>query len=339
MRRSIHLNNSIMIKFIQNIKNLIINRELVPKFIAILLAVILWAYIGSTKLGEINFNLQIERRNLPRALVISWIKYNDIKITLKGKKEQLKNFNIKNTRIKAFVNLDNPEIGKKHSYPVEIIENSIPENLNLSYSPSRVDIVVEKMSKKLLKVEPLITGNIKKGYVRGKIKINPEYLYIFGPESVLKKIETIKTNPLSITNEISRIDKEIGLDIGKYNNIELSIPRVRVTVWIHESANLINLVKSITVKNIAKTYSYEFLGKKSVTLVIRKLNDSGNISKESIDVYVDLSSIDIDEMLKSSKNNNFTTELPIKVAFREKSDSIKIIYTDPERISIKIIKK
>ena len=84
-----------MIKPVEEILLHLKKRELIPKFIALFLAVILWAYISSTKLGEKSFKLNLDIKNLHKTLVISKFQNKSIRIILNGKKEELKSINFK----------------------------------------------------------------------------------------------------------------------------------------------------------------------------------------------------------------------------------------------------
>ena len=131
-----------MIKIIDEIRDIFNKKELIPKLVSLILAVFLWAYIGTTKMGEIKFKVPIEVKNLSKSLVISNIQRNSIMAILKGNKEDLNNVNLKN--LKVFVDLKNPVIGDSVKYPIEVVKQQIPENIDFSLSTDKIAITIEK---------------------------------------------------------------------------------------------------------------------------------------------------------------------------------------------------
>lgn len=328
-----------MKELIEEIKGLLSKRELIPKLISLMLAVILWAYIGSTKIGEQKLRLQIESKNLSKSLVISKMQTSFINVILNGNKEELKNVNIKN--IRAFVNLENSRIGKSWVYQVEITKNRIPDNIEMSYSPQKVNITVENKISKSIKVLPLITGDLRDGYMLGNIKSTPEYINISGPESVINEINFIETKKINITNETSRINREVSIDTGSYKNVEFSTLSVKVTVPIFESSNIFKFEKKIEMRNKSGSYNYEFSDKRSAILFIKPVNEKIKFSKDEFDIYVDLASLISGKKspITVIENKKVFAELPIKISIKSNKDDIRFVYTKPDKILIKIIRK
>src|SRR6056297_1596746 len=104
-----------MNRIFEEINNIVNSHDLIPKLISLLLAVILWAYIVSTQVGEVKFNIPVEYRNLPKSLIVLEKEPPLISVVFKGKKDLLRNINTKN--IKAYVNLKNPKRNKTTQYP------------------------------------------------------------------------------------------------------------------------------------------------------------------------------------------------------------------------------
>ena len=119
-----------MKRIINNIWQQFNRNDILPKIASLLLAIIVWAYISSTKIGEIKVRIPINFENLSKALLITEVETGYISLALSGKKEDLKNINKKDFKI--IVNLENPIIGKYKKYQVEVIKADIPENIDMS---------------------------------------------------------------------------------------------------------------------------------------------------------------------------------------------------------------
>jgi len=74
----------IVIKFFQN-------RNLVPKMASILLSVILWAYISSSKSGDVRFKLPVTFEGLEEGYIVSKVSHRFVVVEVKGNKDELNN--------------------------------------------------------------------------------------------------------------------------------------------------------------------------------------------------------------------------------------------------------
>lgn len=325
-----------MNRIIKEIKEILSRRELLPKVVSLLLAVFLWAYIGSTKLGEIKFKVPVEIKNLSRSLVISNMQRNFITVTLDGNKEDIKNVNVKN--LKVFVNLDNPVIGENVKYPIEVVKQQIPENIDYSLSSNRISITVEKKFYKKVKVIPIISGKLQSGYVMGNIRVKPEYLTISGPKSIVKNIESVKTKDLSIENETTNISKEVSIDKENFKNVEISDANVLVAIPVYESSNIFSFTKTVELKNADDSFSYKFLSNNTITLFVKASHAEAQFTENDFEVFVDVSSRNLKKSFANTKENYIVERFLIKISPRTRDD-IKFVYTVPEKISIRIVKK
>ena len=137
-----------MNRFFEEIRNIINTHDLIPKLISLLLAVILWAHIVNTQVGEVTFKIPVDYKNIHESLVVIEKEPPLITVTFKGKKDLLRNINTKN--IKVFVNLQNPKVNKTAQYPVSVSRGELPDNIEMQTSKKFVTLTIEKkISKKL----------------------------------------------------------------------------------------------------------------------------------------------------------------------------------------------
>src|SRR5208337_1198678 len=131
-----------MKKYIEIIKHIAEDKDIVPKVVCILLAVMLWGYITNTGSARIKFKIPVTYKNLDETLTVSKISTKNIVVSLSGKKDDLKSSFVKN--IKLFIDLSNAEIGIYKPYKVQQTTGDIPQGFDFELDPDEVKVLVEK---------------------------------------------------------------------------------------------------------------------------------------------------------------------------------------------------
>lgn len=322
-----------MKKTLPEIKKIISTRDIVPKSICLILSIILWAYISNTKLGEVTFSrIPIRFQNLPSSLVISKIQHDYINVTLTGRKDYLKNVNIKN--INAFVNLEDPSIGVDKSYPIEVIKQEIPEGIDLILSTKDIRLTVERKKYKKVRIVPKIL-DIKEGYILGNIDIDPEYIRISGPESFITNIRSMQTQAISIGDKPGKIVKEVSISTD-IQGVEMEKNSVKVIIPVFNLVDLYKFEKKIGIRNTREEYEY-ILSTEYVSIYLNAEKEELKPSEKDIEVFIDIGSANIKEFFDNENKDSIEMEYQINV--RLKKEGINIISIKPDKTSLKIIKK
>lgn len=323
-----------MKKYLLEIKRIFSARDNVAKVVCVFLSVILWLYISSTNIGEVKFKIPIIFINLPETLVRSKISNKYVTATLSGKKDNLKNINIKT--IKAVVNLEQPEIGINRSYSIDLVRDEIPENIDINLSIKDVSLLVEKKISKKVKIRVNFIDKLMSGFVLGRIATIPESVKINGPESLLKTIDFINTEKISIAGASARIIRDVAIDTKDNPDISSDTPRIRVIIPVVESVNSTEFSKKVILRNTNENYRYS-LSQEEVSVYLQSDKPNIEVSEEDVDVFVDLGPLD-GEIFSKEGNENYI-EKYYSVESSIKNDGVKIISIFPEIISIKISAK
>ncbi len=320
-----------MKKYLSEIKRILGARDNVAKIVCIFLSIILWLYISSTNIGEVKFKIPITFINLPENLVKSKISGKYVTATLSGKKDILKNINIKS--IKAVVNLEEPEIGINKSYSIDVIRDEIPENIEITLSSKDVGLVIDKLASKRVKVTVNIAERAMNGYILGKIAVIPETVKINGPESLLRNIDFLQTEKISIAKVTGTIIKDVVVYSKDIPDISVDNPRVRVIIPVIESVNSIEFKKKVFLKNINDNYNY-ILNRDEVSVYLKSDNPDIAVSENDVDIFIEISNLDIEAFLKETNENYL--EKYYSVDFIIKKEGIKVISIFPDAVSVKI---
>lgn len=205
------------------------------KLLAVMIAFLLWFYIVSQKSVQFTVIAPVKYQNIPESLSIvhSQDEVKFVKLILHGPKNVSPGQNIINTDVT--INLVNAAAG---SNTIKIFSNSIiiPDDFKLvSINPDEVNVQLDRKMTKRVKILPEITGELPPKFEFEKISVDPEFVNLIGPEKILRKINNIKTEPVSIDELLK--NPRIELKLQKPDNslrIIESVENVIVEIKIAE---------------------------------------------------------------------------------------------------------
>lgn len=325
-----------MKEFFKTMKDFAVRRKVVPKALSILLAIGLWLYVGQKKIGAVKLRIPVEYRNLPKTLVIASNQNSFVAVELHGRKEDLNSVTIKNLR--AYVNLESPNVGAKESYPIELVKQQLPDNVEVALTQKDMSLVVERKETKTVRVKPVITGSIRSGHIMGVVKVTPDTVVATGPESALRDLSTVPTRKISIENEKGRLVKIVAIDRSAIKkHLEFDKTSVNVVIPIVEASNLVRIERPVELRNKNPHYLYEY--ENIVSKVMFRPRKPGiEISGKDFRVIVDVASLPIDRMFDEKQEARVTVEFPVVVVTRPGLD-IDVISVAPDSLSVTVIKK
>ncbi|MEF9475993.1 MAG: YbbR-like domain-containing protein, partial [Candidatus Mariimomonas ferrooxydans] len=115
------------------------------------------------------------------------------------------------------------------------------ENITLSesftvkdISPQNIRLFVDEKAEKDVPVRPVILGATFKGFAVDSIEVDPETVKIEGPESVISKIFSVKTEPLDITGVTGSVRYRAFLDMNE-ENVRINATEVEINITIKET--------------------------------------------------------------------------------------------------------
>ncbi len=259
-----------MMSFLQHIKMLIQQHDLLPKILSILLAVILWANLQNSQIEEHTYHMYPEIKNLSQNLVI----LEDIQkigITFRGKKEYIKSIGVSN--IKLYIDLSRPIIGKKHEYMIVIQPNELLNDIEYFPEKEKLELTICTIKNKVIPVEPLIIGEPSLQYKKGIVIVEPPLIQITGADIIVDTIKSLKTYPLNIDRETKTIRVPVHINTKEYSKIFVSPDTVRLTIPIIPVNNLVSLTIPIEVRTQRNDLNYVSKNKKVVVYIKKSLTN------------------------------------------------------------------
>ncbi|MCX8122958.1 MAG: CdaR family protein [Spirochaetes bacterium] len=271
-----------MISFLEKLKMLIKQYDLLPKLLSILLAVILWANLQNSQIDEISYHIYPEIRNLPQDYIILE-DIQKLRITLRGKKEYIKSVNIAN--IKLYIDLSNPVIGKSHEYTVRLQHNDTLSNIEYLIEKDKLSITVCKLKNKSVPVEPVIIGELLPQYKKGQIIVEPPLVQVSGPDIVVDSVKSVKTYSVNIEKEIQTIHVPVNINVKEFSKLNIVPSVVTLTIPIINVSNLVHFAIPIEIKNKKNGLNYDVKIKK-VNIYVKKYSHNIETIENLFSAYI-----------------------------------------------------
>ncbi|HNW29186.1 MAG TPA: CdaR family protein [Spirochaetota bacterium] len=309
-------------------------RDFLAKGVCLLLAVILWAFIISGKTEKLRYKVPLTIKNLPANMAVSGLSGRTSVIILEGKKEELKNVNIKNIRIT--IDLENASLGGPRDYPVQVEKQEVPEDISISLVDREVTLTIEKKEFKWVRVVPVITGEVGKGKIIIDKQVVPEQVMISGPRSVINDIDTIDTEEVSVENETGEIKRQVGLNAEKYKDVSFSEKNFTVRVLVTDLKDLEVITVPVGVKNAPREYEYE-VKDREVEVYIR-LAEKQSVAPGDVEAFIDAGKVNARLLLAKEQKDTVVKDLPVVVAGRN-INTTDIISVMPKKVLVKITHK
>ncbi|HEB75677.1 MAG TPA: hypothetical protein ENJ04_04945 [Nitrospirae bacterium] len=172
-------------------------RNLGLKILALCLAVVLWFLISGRGVSEITLEVPIEYVNIPPGYEIVKKDRDTVRVSLFGSEVVLRS--IKPEDLRVYVDLKDAQPAEG-SYRIKKRNIKVPPALTISnVTPPSVNVVIEKTVRKEVPVRPDITGEPAAGRHISEVTIKPDRVVVEGPESVLRRLTYVRTEPIDVT--------------------------------------------------------------------------------------------------------------------------------------------
>lgn len=293
------------------------------KLISVVLASILWVYVDSLKQTDRFISVPVEIKNIPAGYMVSNNLPSAVKIIMRGKESRLALLD--ENYIRAYVDLENSAGGDKR-HTVRVDKNQIPQGVSIKeISPRFIDITVEKVEKKYVRVIPVITHEPPDGYIFEDVQIEPESVLIKGPESLMKNIDSVYTKDININNLTETTMKEVELDIRDGKILPENDSVVNVKIIIREQYVVKKVIKNeIIPLNLTENLTTEILGGPATVLLRLPKRIEKEFSADQFILYVDLEGI----------NEPGVHTLPI--VFETNRRDVYLIKIEPEAVDVEL---
>lgn len=188
-----------------------ISKDWLVRFISIILAVILWYFVGGEDRVDKNVMVPIEIINLPRDLVISNQFKKEIEVTVSGPRSLI--FEMSNKMVTRQVDLSTATPG---SMVVENDNDHIPVPRGITVQrvqPSSIILSLDKLIQKQYPVSARTVGRVAEGYYIKSLKTEPDVITITGPQTTLLQFEELFTKAINLTGVNQSAQLQVPLEL------------------------------------------------------------------------------------------------------------------------------
>ncbi|MCD8554222.1 YbbR-like domain-containing protein [Seleniivibrio sp.] len=200
------------------------------RIISVVLAICLWLYIVTGEFQEISLYVPVKLTNIPEGSV-AVTDENLINVMAKGPKFLVNNkqFN----KVQIAIDVSKIESGTKSVY-INPEDVQMPAGIEVTnIHPKTIDVTVDSLVKKQMKVTPTFVGEPMPGYKIGSVVIKPETVEINAAMSKIRGLKSIETMPVNLSGKKDPITYSIGLKF--YEGIQKTAPEfVEVFVMFKE---------------------------------------------------------------------------------------------------------
>lgn len=309
--------------------------DFLAKAVCLLLAVILWALIASSKTETLKYRIPISMKNLSPQLTVSGMSEKFATVLLEGKGEELRSVSPKS--IKVSVNLENVVIGEAKSYQIAMEKQQIPDEISVSLVTREIMLTVERREEKWVKVVPVLAGRVQHGKMVVDRMAIPDRVKISGLRSLINDIESVETEDVSVENETGDIQRQVGLRRDdKLKEVTLYEKTVTVKVFIADMKDFTVITVPLAVRNGAREYEYE-IKDAEVEVYVRQKNYP-SLGDDDVDVFVDVGKVNLRKIFQDNGMHVVYRELPVTV-IGKKINMADIISFMPRKVLVKIARK
>jgi len=252
----------------------------------------------------------------------------DVRVSLRGSSGSF--FSINEKDITAYVDFSTKEKSGYYREPIKIKKwgNALSADpLEIKVKPTEIRLKIEEKLVKNVPVIPVIKGSSSENFEVLGSSIIPDNVTIEGPQSIIEKISSIKTEDINIGNR--RENFSISVKLEKINDLIKIVEENEVRFYGRIGKSLISkniapVEIEIRGKNNNMVYDIDF-STGSVKLEAER-NIINFINIENCSLYVDLSDIDTPGIYN----------LPVVVSLSEVKGEVVVTGFTPETVTVNI---
>ena len=146
---------------------------------------------------------------------------SDVKVTVRSTPEAVST--LRETDFTAFLNLNFIAKPGEYTLPIELQLSDralLAEPLEIKTSPSELKIVVEEKTSAFVRVKPLTSGEVARGYEIKAIQVEPELVEVIGPASLVGGLSRVQSRLLNVGNAKASFAQQVAVESpGSYFKI------------------------------------------------------------------------------------------------------------------------
>lgn len=214
-------------------------------------------------------------------------------------------------------------------YKIIISKDNIIPPFGIEIISGSKNMIYEERVEKMIDVEPdLDKSKLHRDYIIEKVTVSPEKITVSGPISIVKKMKSIKTSSIPLSNITQSFDYSAKIPETP-SNLKFSPEKVFLQVSIKENIKKREFkLQRIRIMNDSPNLRLEIIGSPYANITVSGTNDRIIALKpEQIKPYIDISNL--------NSPGIYSVDLGCWVDAK----SIEVIKIEPQSVKVKISKK
>jgi YbbR domain-containing protein len=288
------------------------------------LSLFLWLWVGAEERSEIIVSVPLEYRNLPKDYEITTQGelVSKVNVWVKGSTATVKN--LQPQEISVWLDLGDTRPGER------LIELTT-ENVRVPYgfsvlriSPSRMNIRVEQVTRKMVPVVPKIEGQPPQGFTVTNVNVTPAQIEILGPSSAVNSVKRVITESIDVSN-LTQDHQETVTAGAENTSIRLGkVKQVNVVLKVSEIEDLLTL-KQIPITLTENKHQIRISPKVVKVDFQAPKRLLARISEDHVQAILDVNGL-----------TPGVYELTPRIVYSNEEKKISLINVKPPRIHVKI---
>jgi YbbR domain-containing protein len=174
-----------------------LSKDMLLKLVSLLLAVVLWYFVGGEDRVNKTVMVPLEIINLPRDLVISNQYKKEMEVSVSGPRSLI--LEMSERAVSRQVDLSAAEPG---SMVIETGNEDIPVPRGVvveRVQPSSIILSLDKLIQKQFPVSARTVGRVAEGYYVKSLSTDPDTITITGPQTILSQFDELFTRAINLS--------------------------------------------------------------------------------------------------------------------------------------------
>jgi YbbR domain-containing protein len=164
--------------------------------LALVIAVFLWGVAQGSTDVRYSFDIPVEIHGVNEQLVVTDQSADEVNVGVQGSRAALRNLD--DQRIKYEIDVSNVKPGVAE-FEVDLASIELPRRARfVSHSPSRIQIRLERRSRKEVSVSADIQGEPAEGFALAEVRVVPDRVWLAGAKSHVMRVAEVQTEPIDV---------------------------------------------------------------------------------------------------------------------------------------------
>ena len=217
----------------------VLKKNLALKILSVLLAVILWAVVSRGRGAqdmEASVGIPVELHNLSPDMEVVTGPVERVDVRLKGPRSIVSK--ISTLGITIPLDLSGTTEGDT-TFELFSSDVTVPPEVSVTrISPSTINLKLERIIRRRVAVEPVVSGKPPEGFHAGQPSVEPKSVEVRGPRSVISEVVSLKTAAVVLDGATDTVRRDVNIILpdGRMNLVNRYV--VTVTVPVSSSGSV-----------------------------------------------------------------------------------------------------